>query len=79
MTCYVLFAEPGNLFEGLHHTVDGAVHRAAALGALTMEDGKELFVDDVADILRNTATISFRCGSDDEMTHIRIERHGIFI
>jgi hypothetical protein len=79
MICYVLFAEPGSIFQGLHRTIDGAVHRAAALGAIATECGGEMFVDDITKIMAGTSAFSFYCADGEEFTHVRIERHGIYL
>ncbi len=79
MNCYVLFAEPGSVFQGLHRTIDGAVHRAAALGAIATETGGEMFVDDITKTMAAASAISFYCAEGDEFTHVRIERHGLYM
>ena len=79
MICYVLFTEPGSVFQGIHYTIDGAVHRAAALGATVMESGNEMFVDDVTKAFTRTSAISFNCPNSEELTQLRIERHGVYL
>jgi hypothetical protein len=79
MTCYVLFAEPGNVFQGLHRTVDGAVHRAAALGAVTTEDGDEMSIEAAAEELASTGVVTFLCSPIERCELVRIELHGICV
>lgn len=79
MTCYVLFAEPGSVFQGLHRTIDGAVHRAAALGAVKTEFGEELSIEDVAEIMASAGVATLVCAPEESCTHVRIERHGIHV
>lgn len=79
LTCYVLCAEPGGVFQGLHRTVDGAVHRAAALGAVATEDGREISIEAAADEIASTGAITFVCAPSEDCEHVRIERHGIYV
>lgn len=79
LTCYVLFAEPGTIFQGLHRTVDGAVHRAATLGAVATEEGQELSIAIAADEIASTGTVTFLCSPREACTQVRIELHGIYV
>lgn len=77
LTCLVLIAEPNAVFQGLHRTIDGAVHRAAALGATSFEDGSDLSIEGVASALEAVPSITLNCPPGEECRQIRIERHGI--
>lgn len=79
LTCYVLFADPGGVFQELHRTVDGAVHRAAALGAVTTEDGEELSIEAAAQELASTGAIKLLCSPNEGCEVVRIELHGIYV
>lgn len=79
LTCYVLFADPGGVFQGLHRTVDGAVHRAAALGAVTTEKGEELSIEAAAEELASTGAVRLLCLPNQVCDVVRIELHGIYV
>lgn len=77
--CFLVFSDPGNGFHGVHHTIDGATHDAAGLGAATMPNGLPITVADVRDVLEHQAIISLTCAPHEEFRHIRIERHAILV
>lgn len=79
LSCYVIFAEPGGVFQGLHRSVDGAVHRVAALGAVTSENGQELSIEAAAAELASTGTVTFTCAAGEPCSQLRIELHGIYV
>jgi len=77
--CFIVLAEPDGRFLGVHHTIDGAVHYAAGLGAATMPNSRPITVDDVAEWMRREPTILLGCPPCEEFEGIRIERHAIMV
>ena len=75
--CFIVFAEPCAVFQGVHCTIDGAAHNAAGLGAAAMPDRAPITVDRIRTLLGRTPTISFSCDTGEEFSAIRIERHAI--
>ncbi|MGY2733515.1 hypothetical protein [Sphingomonas sp. UYP23] len=79
MHCYVVFTDPGHVFESIHRTVDGATAMAASIGAASMPDGSEITIDAVTAVLRHAASISFACHAEDGIATAHIERHAILV
>ena len=78
-SCFVVLAEPGDRFLGVHHTISGAVHNAAGLGAATMPNSHPITVSDVAELMREEWAISLGCAPSEDFQSIRIERHAIMV
>lgn len=78
-SCFLVFSEPGTGFHGVHRTIDGATHNAAALDATTMPDGRPITVVDVREVLDHQAVVMLTCAPHTEFQRIRIERHAIFV
>lgn len=77
--CFIVLAEPGSRFLGVHHTIDGAVHYAAGLGAATMPNGRPITVDDVAEWMKEESAILLGCPPFEDFESIQIERHAIMV
>lgn len=77
--CFLVFAEPGDVFQGVHRTIDGAAHNAAGLGATTMPRGGTMTVDGIRDLLARSPIVRLPCASGEEFEAIRIERHYIVL
>ncbi|WP_085811164.1 hypothetical protein [Sphingomonas sp. TZW2008] len=78
-SCFVVLAEPGDRFLGVHHTISGAVHNAAAEGATTMPDGCPITVSDVFATMKQAPMLVLGCPPGHEFEGIRIERHVIMV
>lgn len=76
---FIVLAEPGGRFLGVHHTIDGAVHYAAGLGAATMPNGRPITVDDVAEWMKDESAILLGCLPFEDFESIQIERHAIMV
>lgn len=77
--CYVVFTDPGRVFESIHRTVDGATAAASACGATQMPDGSAIIIAAVAANLRLNASISLPCEPHETNDLVHIERHPILI
>ncbi|WP_156678186.1 hypothetical protein [Sphingomonas profundi] len=77
--CFIVFAEPGDAFQGVHRTVDGAAHNAAGLGASKMPNGRAMTVDSIRDLLAHSPIVRLPCTPGEEFEAIRIERHHIVL
>lgn len=77
--CFVVFTDPGRVFESLHRTVDGATVAAASCGAASMPDGSPIVIDAVGKVLLDAPSISFRCDFEDGVEGVHIERHVILV
>ncbi len=77
--CYVVFTDPGHVFESIHRSVDGATAVASACGAACMPDGSVITMSGVAAILRVEAAVSLHCHPEDGGGLVHIERHAILV
>lgn len=79
MICFVVFTEPGHVFESIHWTVDGATAMAVSCGAAAMPDGAEITIDAVTIALGSAPAISLKCHAEDGIDAAHIERHAILV
>ena len=79
MTCYLVFSEPGHVFNSVHRTLDGATHEAASMGAATMPDGNAITIALVRAQLANGPRAVLMCDAGGSADAIHIERHAIVV
>lgn len=77
--CFLVFSEPGSRFHGVHLTVDGAAHNAAALGAELVSEGNQITIDAIRDAMRLVSSYRFDCPMAENFSSIRIERHAVLV
>ena len=78
--CYLVISDPGNGLHGVHHTIDGAAHNAASLGAeFPPRKDAPYSVFDLIDELTRQPQVIFECTKGSEFERIRIECHAVVV